>query len=498
MGVAAVLVFAQSCTDLEPQFSDSTKVESSSGEFSGVSNPDAALTSLYTNIQNLNNQTDEYSMMEVTAENIAVLTRGADWGDNGVWRLMHNHGWNAGHLHVLNSWNNRNQEVFNATQLIDPASSPGRSGTVLAQAQVIRAINMFMVVNFYGVAPFREVNDGADVFPVALSAQEAYDLILSDLNTAISSGNLHTDGPADGTTFTIGEAAARFIRAKVNLNAERILGAAPSGAYQAVIDDVDAIEALNYELDQSANYFDIWDIAANSEVIMHMNTGTGNRVWNMLHPNQGGWNGFVTLTETFRLFGTDDESLDSRLGVPGPEVNGVSVGYLRGQQKDGSGTDLTDRQDNPLVFEDELLTSLEINNERTGIRVVKYPQRGADGRPAPTNDWVFLRFSEAVLMRAEAALRAGSGGDPTADVNSIRARAGATTIGSATLQDVYDEYKREVNGETNVTGQRARQIRFGTFSDTWELKAVQDDFRVWFPIPQNALGNPNLVQNDGY
>ena len=153
----------------------------------------------------------------------------------------------------------------------------------------------------------------------------------------------------------------------------------------------------------------------------------------------------------------------------------------------------------PLVYEDELLTSLEINNERNGIRIVKYPQRNGDGNPAPTNDFVFMRFSEALLMRAEAVLRGGSGADATADINAIRNRAGAAPLGSATLDDLYNEIKMELNSETNIAGQRRVQIRFGTYSNTWELKTAQDDFRVLFPIPQTALGsNPNLVQNPGY
>ncbi len=494
-GVALCLLIGQACTDLEPNFTDSVSVETASGDFGGVSSVPSALTGLYNGIESLNNQTDSYSLMTVTSENVAVLTRGADWGDNGVWRLMHNHKWNPGHLHVLNAWNNRNQQVLNATRLLDPAS--GATGSTRAEAEVLRAINMFMVLNFYGIVPFREVNEGPNDNPRVLTAQEAYDFILSDLNSAISSGNLHTNGPADGSTFTIGEAAARFIRAKVNLNAERITG---TGAYNDVITDINAIEALSYTLDTSANYFDIWDLASgNSETILHTNTGTGNRVFNMIHPNQGGWNGFVTLTEAFRLFGTDDETQDARLGLPGEDVNGLSVGYLRGQQKGPAGENLTDRADTPLVYEDELLTSLEINNERNGIRVVKYPQRGADGRPNTGNNFVWLRFSEALLMRAEAALRGGSGGDATADINAIRVRAGAAPIGSATLQDVYDEYRRELNAEANIAGHRAIQIRFGTFANTWEMKDVQDDFRIWFPIPQTALAsNPNLVQNEGY
>ncbi len=501
LGLSVAMFTAQSCTDLEPQFTDSVPVESSSGEFTGVANVQSALDGLYNGIEGLNNQTDSYSMMEVTAENVAVLTRGADWGDNGVWRLMHNHGWNASHLHVLNAWNNRNQQVFNATQLLDPASSA--SADVTAQAQVLRAMNMFIVLNFYGVVPFREVNEGPDVDPRVLTAQEAYDFILADLDAAIGSGQLRNDGPG-GDTFEVGQAAALFARAKVKLNAERILGAAPSNAYQDVIADVTAIENLGYDLDDSSGpfgYHSIWDRADNVEVIMHMDAGTGNRVFNMIHPNQTGWNGFVTLTETFRLHGTDDESIDARLGAPGDEVMGLAVGYLRGQQLTGDGTPLTDRPGDPLVYEDAEITSLEINNERNGIRIVKYPQRNDAGFPndgALPNDFVFMRFAEALLMRAEAAFR--SGGDGTADVNAVRLRAGATLgLGSATIQDVYDEYRREMNAESNIAGHRAVQIRFGTFADQWEVKTAQDDFRNLFPIPQNALGsNPNLVQNPGY
>lgn len=495
LGLAVLLLVGQACTDLEPSFTDSDATEDSSGNFSGVANAQSSLDGLYSGAQGFGNQADEYSMMEVTAENIAVLTRGADWGDNGVWRIMHNHSWNAAHLHVLNSWNNRNQQILNATRLLDPSS--GASAEITAQARVLRAINMFVVLNFYGVVPFRGVNDGPDVNPEVLDAQAAFDFVLDDLNSAISSGSLSSDGPG-GDTFTVSEASARFLRAKVNLNAERLLGAAPSGAYDAVISDVNAIEALGFALDTSVSYFDIWDTSANSEVIMHLNTFTGSRVFNQIHPNQGGWNGFVTLTETFRLFGTDDESLDSRLGLPGDGLDRLSVGYLRGQQNNASGS-LTDRSNVPLVYEDELLTSLEINNERNGIRVVKYPQRNDAGAPAPTNDFVFIRLSEAILMRAEATLRIGSGGDATADINAIRNRAGAAAIGSATLDDVYDEIRRELNSETNIAGQRAVQIRFGTYADPWEVKTAQDDFRVLFPIPQQALGsNPNLVQNPGY
>ncbi|WP_435623618.1 RagB/SusD family nutrient uptake outer membrane protein [Flagellimonas sp.] len=528
LGVSLLLVASQACTDLEPNFGDSVSVESDGGTFSGVSSTSASLEALYSSgdsdgvgLFRQDSQENAYALMEVSADNIAVLTRGADWGDNGVWRTMHNHTWDANHVYVLQAWNRHNAATFRANQLLDSRSNANASQT--AQAQVIRAFNVYSLLDFFGQVPNRGVDDGPDVDPTVLSAQEAFDLILSDLNAAISSGNLSANGPnvplrpggsgedRAGTLTGIGEAFARFLRARVQLNAIHLVGT--QGDMNQVIADVNAIEDLGFQLDGigaddpdgDESYFDIWDPAnnTNQEVIFMLDGDIRTRQYNQLHPNQGGWNGFVTLTETFRLFGSDDIADDARLGLPGEEVLGVSTGYIRGQQRNVSGGNLTDRQENPLVYEDAILTNLEVNNERNGIRIVKNPQRAADGNlPGDTfRDFAWMRFSDAVLMRAEATLRGGSGG-PTAleDVESLRARAGATPLGSVSLDDMPDIIARELNSEGVMGGRRAVQLRFGTFATTtWEMKNVTDAFRVKFPIPASALAtNPNLTQNEGY
>ena len=491
-GVALALVLGQACTDLEPEFSDSTSIESAEGTFGGVSNTANSLESLYNGIENMGAQDNEYALMEVSADGIAVLTRGVDWSDNGIWRTLHNHTWDPQHNYVRNAWNNRNSQILAATQLLDPASAA--SPDIVAQAQVLRAFNMFWILDWFGQVPFRGVNDGVDVNPEVLNAQAAFDFILNDLNTALSSGNLSGHGP-DGPLAQAGEAMALMLRAKLQLNGEAFTGTA--GDMNSVIADINAIEALGFTLDNSANYFDIWDLGSNSEVIFILDTFTGNRVFNMLHPNQTGWNGFVTLTENFRLYGSNDPADDARLGLAGPDFNGVSTGILRGQQLDGDGNNLFDRQGNLLIYEDEILTSLEVNNERNGLRVVKYPQRGDNGFPTPTNNAVFFRLADALLMRAEATLRGGSGG-PAAlvDVNAVRTRAGAAPLGSIALDGMQDERKLELLAEN---WGRQDNVRFGTFADTWEMKNVQDAFRVKFPIPADAIAtNPNLTQNEGY
>lgn len=528
LGVSVLLIASQACTDLEPNFGDSVSVESDGGSFSGVSSTSASLEALYTSgdsdgigLFRQDSQENAYALMEVSADNIAVLTRGADWGDNGVWRTMHNHTWDANHVYVLQAWNRHNAASFRASQLLDSRSNASASET--AQALVIRAFNIYSILDFFGQVPIRGVDDGPDVNPTVLSAQEAFDLILNDLNTAISSGDLADNGPGaplrpegggdrGGTLSGIGEAFARFLRARVQLNAIHLVGT--EGDMNQVVSDVDAIEALGFQLDGigaqdpdgDESYYDIWDPGnnTNQEVIFMLDGDIRTRMYNQLHPNQGGWNGFVTLTETFRLFGTDDIAQDARLGLPGEEVSGVSTGYIRGQQRNVSGNNLTDRQENPLIYEDVILTNLEVNNERNGIRIVKNPQRNADGNlPGDTaRDFSWMRFADAMLMRAEANLRGGAGGSTAAlsDVNDIRERAGASALTSVTLDDMPDIIARELNAEGVMGGRRAVQLRFGTYtSTTWEMKNVTDDFRVKFPIPAAALAtNPNLVQNPGY
>ncbi|MEL7064848.1 MAG: RagB/SusD family nutrient uptake outer membrane protein, partial [Bacteroidota bacterium] len=364
LGLSALMVTFQACTDLEPNFGDSVSVESDGGQFSGVSSTSASLEALYTSgdsdgvgLFRQDSQENAYALMEVSADNIAVLTRGADWGDNGVWRTMHNHTWDANHVYVLQAWNRHNAATFRCNQLLDSRSAASPSET--AQAQVIRAFNVYSILDFFGQVPNRGVDDGPEVDPTVLSAQEAFDLILSDLNAAIDSGNLSSNGPnvplrpegggdRAGTLSGVGEAFARFLRARVQLNAIHLVGT--EGNMNQVIEDVNAIEDLGFSLDPvgaadpdgDESYYDIWDPAnnTNTEVIFMLDGDIRTRQYNQLHPNQGGWNGFVTLTETFRLFGTDDVTQDARLGLPGEEVAGVSTGYIRGQQRNVSGDNL--------------------------------------------------------------------------------------------------------------------------------------------------------------
>ena len=92
----SVLFAGLSCTDLEIEPTDSN-FESLSGEFSGV-DPAASLDGLYGAMRGqIETQENLYALAEVSSDELMVPTRGTDWGDNGVWRNLHDHNWDAVH-----------------------------------------------------------------------------------------------------------------------------------------------------------------------------------------------------------------------------------------------------------------------------------------------------------------------------------------------------------------------------------------------------------------
>ena len=125
-----------------------------------------------------------------------------------------------------------------------------------------------------------------------------------------------------------------------------------------------------------------------------------------------------------------------------------------------------------------------------GIRAIKY-------HPANAGKYIMFRYGEAYMNKIEAIVRGGSSTESALDVvNALRAKRGAPALASIDISGVLDERGRELYWEGF---RRDDQIRFGTFTDTWEAKTTTDPNRVLFPIPQQALdSNPNLVQNPGY
>jgi hypothetical protein len=536
---AIVLMFLTPSCSLNIDETDSLITKGSSDIFNGIENPDGAVTTLYNDISGqAGDQAGLYALTEVTTDELVVPTRGTDWGDNGVWRTLHAHTWGSTHQYVLNVWNDKNSAVLRATQVLDPLST--KTTTLqAAQAKFARAYNMWIVMDFYGQVPFRNPQDGPSVIPSVKSRSEAYDFIVKDLTEAIAQLPVGSAGAADKTRPT--KAAARFLLAKVKLNANVYKGAYAGTDLDDVIALVTAIEADGYSL--VGNYFDIFKGPnyTNADVIWSVNAGDGNRMWDGLHYNQGhkdnaggGWNGFTTIAEFYDKFqgpgstnalGSGQEERRGYTQTPAStnaDNGGFGFGFQFGQMygwrykdKDGNLTPdqkkndagtpydpvgqvvaLKDRVGNPLIFTKEL-PGLIGNNELTGIRLLKYsPANGAF-----TSGLVMARFADAHLMRAEAMLRKGNAGGALTEVNKLRAiRTNTPPLASLTEATLLDERGRELYIEG---WRRNDMIRFGAFKGTWQFKGSTEGstngHTDLFPIPSSALlSNPNLVQNPGY
>jgi len=506
--LALLSMIAVSC-DLEIDESDSIFVEDTDEGFGGVADVTASLNDLYNSVWGaFGTQENLYALTEVASDELLVPTRGTDWGDNGIWRQLHAHTWAPTHQFVLNTWNDFNQNVFRASQIIDQRSAP--SAQQKAEAQFLRAWSMFWVLDFWGVTPFREVDEGADVDPRVFTSEEAYNFILNDLTEAIA--NLPDNGPsAENDRAT--KAAAHYLLAKLRLNANRYKGSESfdNADMQAVVDNIDAIEGAGFALQDG--YFDIFTSDVDNETIWFANASVGSRIWNGLHYNQttpdnggGGWNGFSALAEMYDAFEGDPnsnaagDSPDERRGfVPGPndagpDNLGIGYGFLIGQQYDEDGNKIQDRSGNDLIFTKDF-AGLSGNTEERGIRMIKYhPVNGAFA-----NHMVVFRYADALLMKAEAMLRMGNAGDALTLVNELRALRGASALGSLNEGELLEERRRELWSEH---WRRNDLLRFGQFTKEWSFKnpdAVNADFRELYPIPINALlSNPNLVQNEGY
>ncbi len=525
-------ILLASCTDLEVEPTDSLLDDG----FTGIQTAEAAssqITAMYNDAYGyFGTQANLYALNEVTTDALLVPTRGSDWGDNGIWRQMHQHSWTPEHSYILGVWNEWNGLQLQASEVLDSRSASSTES--IGHASFLRALSMFIILDNFGQVPYRDT-EAADPLsdPDVFTGEDAITFILSDLDTAIS--NLPASSAGDDN-FRATKSAARFLKAKVLLNRHIYngSGSAASADMTEVISLVDAIESDGYEL--ASDYFDIFVPGGDTETIWYAQTSAGTRIFNTLHYNStelggGGWNGFSTLAEFYDLFegdadnnrgnnnGTLLDGQEERRGfVPveggitfdgtyGKDENddgivdgsNVGFGFLVGQQYGPNGAALEDRGGEPLSFTREFVSavngqpSLVDNNEVTGIRVIKYNPR--DGEFA--NHIIFFRYSDAYLMKAEAMLR--SGGDPTSMVNELRTVRGAAPLGSVTEQDLLDERARELYTEG---WRRNDLIRFGQYTKDWEFKeagAVGDTNRQLFPIPSAQLIlNPNLVQNPGY
>ncbi len=143
-----------------------------------------------------------------------------------------------------------------------------------------------------------------------------------------------------------------------------------------------------------------------------------------------------------------------------------------------------------------------------GLDPMNYPKNPAQGGGGVSfTDWYALRFAETLLLRAEAYLNANKPDLAAQDINQVRQRSHAKTIGpgDVTIDFILDERARELWGEEfrlvtlRRTGKLIERVRKYNDNPVYPGAGIQD-FNFRWPIPQEAidLNSVDFPQNQGY
>jgi hypothetical protein len=514
-----VSIILVQCTDLEE-----TPIDGVAADGGGENTPDFRAV-----LNEMNAIYAEWArqggLKEMSGDAWAGPTRGGDWDDNAALRQIHTHTWAPDHVWLQATYNILLTGVFNADLLLADASQSADHPAT----KFLKSWFYYEMISLFGKVPYRESYDDLTQDALVYTRQEAYDIGVQLAEEALAELT-ETSGTGGHPDNIITKDAARMLLAKYLLNkaiykseygtTEFTHDAADMTRVISLVNEMNA--TLNVGETDGSSYWKNFDVDndESSEIILPLISILGGDARDIsdtrwyynsgahYHMTPGGWNGPVIVGEYYEYFQDHGvaEGEDPRATYSRPDLvenlstaadDGVAVGILRGQQYAPGGTmPLEDRLGNPLTFSEitELVITSQSTIERQGFRARKYvpDARNFDN---PANDHVVYRFADAILMRAEAALRGGTGADAQVDLDAIRARVGLGSI-SASLENIYAERARELWLEG---WRREDMIRFGTFLEAKTLKpTVSDTKYLLYAIPADALINPNMTQNPGY
>ena len=500
--VAAFTIFG--CSDLDESFNDRLTLEQVESLTTGGGDVDISglLSEAYKKTRQIQSQDLMFAAFEHTGDAVMGPTRGGDWDDNGIWRSLHQHTWDADHSFLGNEFKELTSGLFAAIDILQFNPNSQQE----AEARFLRALHVFWICDGWGQVPMREPGASLSDLPTVMSSTDAINFVISEMEAI--KGNL----PANDDPWVATQSAASALLAKAYLNKavftseDRITFTFDSGDMDKVIQNCDAIISTgNYALEE--NYYDNFtsDNEHSSEMVFSSHNVGGVEAGNVrgrwmmgLHYNQtpSGWNGFTTLADFYNKFEDGDQRQSAELPTL-KEQTGLMAGFLKGQQYDKDGNALEDRQGHPLSFtlESPIIVSGDLL-EVSGVRGMKYIPN-MDMESTPNNDYAIFRFADILLMKAEAMMRKGDSAGALAIVNQLRSVRSTSALSSMSEDTMLDERGRELWWEN---WRRNDLVRFGKYLSAWEHKDVASDAKyLLFPFPSSQIvANPSLVQNPGY
>ncbi|MEM8565950.1 MAG: RagB/SusD family nutrient uptake outer membrane protein [Bacteroidota bacterium] len=489
-----ISLFCFSCTDLEENlYSEVTPETFLVNDESFAS----ALGEAYTRIYGIGGNGNLFPLQEVSSDEMVVPTRNRDWDDGGLWRRIHRHEYNTEDGTINGGWRLCFGGVSTCNRLLDEFSTLEVEGldTFVAELKVLRALYYYWLLDLYGNVPIVTSFAEVEATPSTKSRQEVFGFVESELLENIDLVTEQVGGEAYGRA---NRWTAHALLAKLYLNAEVYTG---TPRWEDAITQCDAIISSG-AFNLAGTYFEMFaednigspetifavpydEVFARGFVMPMMTLHPGNRETYNLQGQP--WNGFCTLQEFYESY-EDGDLRKEEFFVAGPQFT------RDGERVIDQAAEAIDPDGPPLTFTPEI-SSLPNALRQEGVRIGKW-EYGDGAQAHINNDLAIFRYSDVLLMKAEAQLRIGQAADALVLVNQIRARANVAPLSSLDLDEMLAERGRELFSEFT---RRTDLIRFGKYNDPWWEKPASDPTRNIFPIPRQQLdANPNLVQNPGY
>ena len=478
---------------------------------------------------------DYWFIQSLSTDEAILPARGGNWYDNQGYLMLHYHNWTKDHGTTNSVWTwlstvigTTNQALSILNQTI-PASSAAKP-TNLAELKMIRAMAYFMMMDLYGNVPIDTTYGDFTPHPKLPRAQ-VFSFIEKEVKAALPNLS-RVSGQA--TYGRANKFMGFSLLAKMYLNAEYYTGTQRYNDAVVACDSV--INSGLYSLEPRASYLQMF----------YPNNGPTAREFIFAIPYDPaagampGTNGFMyhsrydvprsetkkfnlpftpsaprsTLPEFYVNFKDPNDIRNGQWltglqfmndGVTPVTVTTTKKGYDQTYTgADGAAAYTYQVNLTPEIILRQDVATFDLGNDEIawnmGYRNIKfYPDASSTSRNQ-NNDVPVFRYSDIILMKAEAILRGGSptqGQTALSLVNQLRAvRTTSAALGSVTLEDIYAERNREFAWET---WHRNDMIRFGKYEGKWGFKTDADVNHRIFPIPTAAFTvNPALTQNPGY
>lgn len=493
-----------SCTDLSEttygRLSPSTYYQNESEALSSVVGVYSKMSNFYA-AGGEGWRTSEYGTDELFCPGRAS----GGWYDEGVDQIM-THNCTPNNARLNSAWQTVFQEIGAANAVLGSLESSPKADSfkaMIAEVRALRAFGYYRAMDWFGNVPiFTDARVEASNLPKTNTRKEVYEFVVKEFTEAATDLPSVTaiDRSAYYPRFT--KEAVYTALAEIYLNSEVYINENHYSDCLTMCNNI--INTNAYSLQPSVGACFLANNENNSEVISAFSIDPakgvgGNQYILYAQPNLdqkkyslpfGPANGYCFDDAALKRYEEGDDRL--KLLEYGPQY------YLDGVTPlcDAKGIQL-----NLTTLVDETRMAAADNE---GYRVLKYSPIGTtfSGQNGD-NDYVMDRYSNILLMKAEALLRLGQDISTALNlVNQVRKRSNCSTWTELSLKRIEEERAREFIWEGK---RRYDMMRFGTyFTNTWFFKqktenATSDAWRGIYPIPEIQMtNNPNLTQNPGY